>query len=959
MTAISDRWRRELHASSLTDDSIRDYGFYSTANARELARILRWKYPARDLGDSLVIPYPMLNGNGFNGFARVKPATSREGGGKYEQPLGEPSRAYPTRSFIRALGDPQARKLVVVTEGEKKAIAIEQAGFAAIALSGVWNCFESRPKDSKGRGTGERKLLPELAAIDWRPWTVILLYDTDPRRNPDVNHARAEAARIWSNSDAIVVLFDLPVGPNENDGLPAKMGADDFIVRFGPDEFRRLLEQAVAPPQPPRSLANYRNDLLQARLDSVGSPGLYFDGSPTGAGKSYADVQAARAAGSSLTILPCHANCSELEEDMQSAEMDARAFPSLTKKTCGNHAEAIQAIDAGLAVSAAVCPGCLHRNDCDYQDAMKQADSARHRIACHARASTGGINSMAEGIAYIAIHEDAVAMLRPCVEISTGLDRVAAIAEKSRFDAMDFAMGEAGFFYAMEQVCRVLIDRLNGADKTESLTMPATASKPRNADATLYRTMKVTNTWPNGDVLRIVRAAAAGELAELAVRVDRVFDAGGKETVRRSIVGVWKMELPDKATVWLCDATGDPAELSRLAGRPVTDKTPIGQLQQQHSILQIPVDVKKSTSAATVAKTLRGVLLAFAGPRRIGIICDRRHVPVIRGTSKAANVEPALRERIARIEYFRGGEGRASNEWTKDCDLLIVFGTPRVPPKAIEQYLIRTAQLAAADRGPQGAEWTRDYWSAKTTEGRRLTIATKAYRDHAWHAAHRSLVIAELLQSVGRARSVCDHGIPAVVVSTEDLGLEISPKKFQPVTNSALEVFFLLCSESEAVSKGADGVPEATPAIVNTSEAFSKGAKNAKAVNTSEAFPNIYIRDRFRSDGIATKFLAERLKKSDRQIRSLLCDLETAGLAKRLGKHGPWVPIRETGPLTIEGPPSPLAAATRITLAERLARARELAAPRPASNNATGSPVVAYATEARVPQPTGGNHQET
>jgi len=53
------------------------------------------------------------------------------------------------------------------------------------------------------------------------------------------------------------------------------MGADDFIVGFGEDAFRCLVNQAMQPPPKPRPLEDYRHELARIRCESVGNPGVY------------------------------------------------------------------------------------------------------------------------------------------------------------------------------------------------------------------------------------------------------------------------------------------------------------------------------------------------------------------------------------------------------------------------------------------------------------------------------------------------------------------------------------------------------------------------------------------------------------------------------------------------------------------------------------------------------------
>ena len=98
--------------------------------------------------------------------------------------------------------------------------------------------------------------------------------------------------------------------------------------------------------------------------------------------------------------------------------------------------------------------------------------------------------------------------------------------------------------------------------------------------------------------------------------------------------------------------------------------------------------------------------------------------------------------------------------------------------------------------------WDFDYWSGVTTTGKRRTIRTLAYTDHDWYQANRSLVAAELIQAVGRGRSILASGIPVVVITTEDIGLPIHEIDVEPMDENGLKVLQVIAKLSDTVSKG-------------------------------------------------------------------------------------------------------------------------------------------------------------
>ena len=190
-------------------------------------------------------------------------------------------------------------------------------------------------------------------------------------------------------------------------------------------------------------------------------------------------------------------------------------------------------------------------------------------------------------------------------------------------------------FFRMEEASLWLLTKLEQAESTTPLDLPPAAGTPPRIDAKLYRAMQTERTFPPGNATRLIKAMAIGDLQELVIRVDRIFVAGGTATTKRSIIGVWKTELPNNVPVWLSDATADSEEIASIVGRPVVDATPEGTLEQQHAAIQIPVDIKQSTSPAKIVKIVQGFLADHPEAQRVGVITHREHVPMLKGTSRS------------------------------------------------------------------------------------------------------------------------------------------------------------------------------------------------------------------------------------------------------------------------------------------------------------------------------------
>ncbi len=655
-TTLFQHHRDHLHESGLTDETISVAGCCSVRDPLQIKKFLRWS-TLPNLGDCLVIPNRSADGTLGPGvrLRPDRPRTDTEGKPvKYEQPKDVPVLPYFCPNASLAILEP--RRLLGFTEGEKKSLAADQSGLPCIAIPGIWLFAKKRSEED------DRELQESLSVIDFDGRPVWIAFDTDSRRNPQVNHARAELARLLHNRGAEVSLVDLPAGPSGKDGLPGKMGIDDFLVAHGEEVLYDFIYTQVNRKANPRSLDDYRKEMQAQRIASIASePAVYLDRSSVGAGKSTADINAIQHTASSLTVLPTHKNCQETELAMQRRGVNAVAYPQLTSDTCKRHEEATEVLSFGLSVPAALChQKCPFANECPYLQGIEAAKKAKHVIATHQRAALT-MPSLAEGKSYISIHEDPVALLRPTAEVHRDLDavrRVAHLASHVMFGRGD--MAEYHFFWAMQEAAVFLAEQLLVASTTIQLNMPSAASKPLTCDSNLYQAIQESGLRPSADAIRVCRAIAAGELHELVVRVDRFLSQQGAPNERRSINAVWRSTIPEKSVVWICDATSTRDEIEFLVGRPVKDATPPGELAAQHSVIQVPVDITKGTVPSRVVSRVRAVLAMFSESRRVGIIADRIHLPLFTGTArKHEGLLPAELERIARTCHFRSGRAVA------------------------------------------------------------------------------------------------------------------------------------------------------------------------------------------------------------------------------------------------------------------------------------------------------------
>lgn len=851
----------DLKRSGLSDETIALSGAYSTSDPARIARLLNWERPVTSLGDCLVIPFPQRDGT-FNCFASIKPDRPRVIDGKpvkYEHPRGLDRQPYFAPLARKALSIDGA--LVTFTEGAKKALRIEQAGFPCVAISGVnaWSAKRDKPNDP----SEARRLNTWLSGVNWSRRPVAIVFDTDQRRNPDVGREAVLFAVALSRADARPAIVNLPVGPAGEDGLPCKMGADDFLVEFGDEAFRQIVLSQLAGRRRERSLDDWRSEMARSRVDSIGTAGVFLDASPTGAGKSYSDMPACQRAGSSLTINPSHKQCRQTEKDYVAYGLPAAAYPALNKDSCLNFEEATRAIGAGLPPSGSVCLSCAFGESCEYRPTMKLANESAHRIATHKRAELS-FEQIAEGRKYITIHEDAGDILRPSIEISQGLEDVEKLSQLTLRYVQSRAAGDRSaeyFLWKMESVSRELRDYLGAADSTKTIDLPTPAPVPPNIDRRLWEAMTEHNLWPIGDVVKLVKSLAAGQIAELAVRVDETFSEGRRKATHRAICGIVRNSLPLDATIWISDATATATEIEALAGTAVRNATPAGEIERRRPAAQIALDIKRSTSRRKVVNILRGVLLSLPQYGRIGVICDRRHLPAIDGTAKDGIVlEKELRQRISRTAYYRDGSTRGDNGWYEDCDLLIVAGTPRVPPSAIRSRLIRQGKSAAAGRSPEWTSWGPNWWLGKTVSGKLAPVRSLGYRDHDWHSAYRSVVASELLQAAGRGRSILETGIPVVVLSDEPLGLPLVDVAFEPLTSSDVT-------------------------ILSAIRSLSAGSVE----NGCHSYDNHFLNNNVLGKGChSTTQIAALVGRSRQHVLCALSSLADRGFLTRRGQRGGW-----------------------------------------------------------------------
>lgn len=272
---------QDLRASGLSDEQVKNAGLYSESDPERIAKLLNWKGGAEKLGPCLVIPYLGVDGQP-TGYHRLKPdhprkiakASGEVRAIKYEAPVGEPNRAYFPPGTVEAIRDPS--RMLIITEGEKKALKADQEGLPTICLPGVWAWQKKHEKDANKNAIGRRELIPDLAGIEWTGRIVAVVFDSDSKTNRQVRFARDELCDVLrqltdveagdEKSAGEVFIVELPGGPN------GKVGLDDFVLIHSVEDLIQLIADS-------RFLNHPTFATASARLDEIlasGGPAEFF-----------------------------------------------------------------------------------------------------------------------------------------------------------------------------------------------------------------------------------------------------------------------------------------------------------------------------------------------------------------------------------------------------------------------------------------------------------------------------------------------------------------------------------------------------------------------------------------------------------------------------------------------------------------------------------------------------------
>ena len=782
-----------------------------------------------------------------------------------------------------------------------------------------------------------------------------------------------DIGRVSKNGNRYGNAFDLFVAfEHGGDRRAAVLAYLMELGRLGDslDDIEPVIVERMPDRGDARTLDDWRQEMGIEFALALRQPGLHFDGSQTGSGKTTATVNAIQQAIKStkreaemlgedvaplervLIAMPDHANIRGRVSDMQADGIDAVAYPERSAETCRNMEAVNQAQSLGLIAGAAVCWNCKSNDTCktkpgQYLYELKQAEQADWAVCTHERLRLAA-GSVTKGRDAIVIDEQPGDVLAPSVTVRVDdMMPVVTLARTVRDEylfrrgrAVEPAPEERAFAAAIvgayEAIVTAALQAVTAGVTDIPLPPPgaygpwpegvaAPACVPDHWQTTLLRwaddigiSVDLTDKRKREQFqksLRLLTKVVTGGLESLHLLVDQTsrHEKQPDGTVKKwqplhhFVCGKWKTPLP-KVPVLCLDATTDPQDLRDATGREVIDHTPAGYLPNLTNVTQVPLDITASQSPSATAAVIEDHLHRHPDVQRLGVIGHREHIGAI--MSDDSLLPPRLRARIAKHCYFGQGPDRASNDWHKDCDALITVGTLRPGGGAVRERLVRHGKREAAQ---QDGDWGPRHWEAVTVDGKTITVEGKGYRQADWHHAHAAISRAAGQQCGGRGRAITDKGIPVTYYTDEPMGV--------PVDDTVAPVAWAVREAVEAVIRCRDGQ-------AGESSLFSIGNTYRKKSGSGVAV---------KASAVADLMMAEAAAAGER--------LGISGAAKRLRlarQHG-RLESPEKGWLLVVGEPAP------AVPVEAPAAAGQVVGPKPALLAPTSPAVVIRATGAAIP----------
>ena len=534
-------------------------------------------------------------------------------------------------------------------------------------------------------------------------------------------------------------------------------------------------------PEDERTLKSWREESAVERALVIERPGVYFDGSPPGVGKTFSTITTLKSVATSVIALPTHEGCEELVSEMKKQGLKATAFPQLSEKTCQNFGEASTATSYGLSVGAAVCPGCPFSKNktCNapdqYQGLMKAAKAAKHKVCTHERLRLSAA-TITEGASAVVVDEKPEEVLAPSLIAS--VEDLAYVRDfLNEVVAGSYGNAELAFATRLQRTYKAIFEQVKIHDQPGVFDMPLASAQEAEGSQwqrMFYQWIKkfgVKNTSPARQksfqqAIGLLARATTGELRVCQLLVERTTVKETSE-INHYLRGSWLLPLDYANTkVFLLDGTASKDDIEAAIGRSISDITPSGHLAFVKPATQVLIDLTKSNEAVKLACLIMDFLDHRPEIQRLGIIGHQKQVKEIMAKRELLPEEYLCR--IAKTAYWGQGPERASNRWHKECDHLAICGTPRRNAREIRSWLAlhglnESAQLESGDWGPRR-------WAGP---GSSEIFAGRGYRNPDWHRASVAMVRADMTQGLCRSRAILEDGIPVTVFSDEPTGLPV------------------------------------------------------------------------------------------------------------------------------------------------------------------------------------------
>ena len=582
----------------------------------------------------------------------------------------------------------------------------------------------------------------------------------------------------------------------------------------------RIIPLEVPSQETAIGIKKYHELLNEAVMSRRGKRAVHLLKGPPGCGKTTTIRKMVKleleAGVRSLTLLPTHTNLKqelanyrrELPEtvNVQVTPKRVSGAENDPKANCWNDlADCSEKM--GLPPVATVCGRCQFRERCEaggYLEKLNKAKQADVLLATHKRAEAMGLVDLAGDRKLIVIDEDSRQLLKP---LDTASRKSVRLALKDLEEALDdgFVLNSGwlnvtkddgeqaikqkadleAFLRQSLVTVKWLVEQIDAATTTQELTVPLSAwsggSVPRKLMAFVFHVLSKGRKWPGKKspwpVLARILTGGTAYVAEHRVWKDKTADQPAQEVMKRSLVCVRKNPLPTDAAVWILDGTGNREDLEALIGQPVEDATPKSSIKRVHRAVQYHDDISRSTQTETVLSIVRGYLAANPQIQELGIIChDNDPKPLKDGTPQKSHFEAIedLKQqdpRLKMVTYFGHGSERASNEWNQQCDALLVLGTMRPGPHAVQLELLRRGDVTKAAMSPP---WESFLFETTDEAGMPHMVGGRGYRDPTWQKAFVSICRTEMVQAISRARIELQDGIPVGIFSNEPLGYPMS-----------------------------------------------------------------------------------------------------------------------------------------------------------------------------------------